>query len=72
MDGGAIWLLKFEAAARLGDSNQDGTVDFFDISPFIAALTSGFYLKEADCNEDGEVNFRDISPFIGILSGQAS
>jgi len=68
VDGGAIWLLKFEAAVRLGDSNQDGTADFLDISPFIVALTSGVYLKEADCNQDGEVNFLDISPFIGILS----
>jgi hypothetical protein len=53
----------------LGDCNFDGFVNFLDISPFIANLTSGIYVDQADCNEDGFVNFLDISPFIGILSG---
>jgi poly(beta-D-mannuronate) lyase len=53
----------------LGDVNLDGSVDFLDISPFIAVLSSGGDQAEADCNEDGSVDFLDISPFIGILSG---
>lgn len=56
-------------AILLGDVNQDGSVDFLDISPFIAVLSGGTFQAEADCNEDGSVNFLDISPFIAILSG---
>ena len=32
----------------LGDVNTDGAVDFFDISPFIAVLSSGGFQCEAD------------------------
>ena len=56
-------------AFLLGDCNQDGVVDFRDISSFINFLTSGDFLAEADCNQDGAVNFLDISPFIDILAG---
>ena len=54
-------------AALLGDSNQDGVVDFFDILAFIEVLQSGIFLLEADCNQDGAVNFEDIPAFIEIL-----
>jgi hypothetical protein len=57
------------AATLLGDVNQDGSVDFSDIPPFIALLSSGGYLVEADSNRDGVVDFADIAPFIEILSG---
>ena len=54
----------------LGDVDQDGVVDFLDISPFIATLASASpFIPEADCNQDGEVNFFDITSFIAILSG---
>ena len=53
----------------LGDVNQDGTVDFLDISPFIATLSSGQFACEADIDQNGEVNFLDIAPFIALLSG---
>ncbi len=52
----------------LGDCNQDGVVDFLDIAPFIALLTTGDYLDEADCDRNGVVNFLDIAPFIDILT----
>ena len=52
----------------LGDVNRDGTVDFFDISPFISVLSAGSFQAEADINGDGMVDFFDISPFIGLLS----
>ena len=52
----------------LGDVNQDGVVNFFDIAPFIAVLSAGGDLSEADINQDGVVNFLDIAPFIGILT----
>jgi hypothetical protein len=54
----------------VGDINMDGLVDFSDIPPFIALLTSGSYQSEADCNFDGMVDFSDIGPFIYILTNQ--
>ena len=53
----------------LGDVNQDGTVNFLDISPFIAVLSGDGFQEEADINRDEVVNFLDISPLIDILSG---
>lgn len=50
------------------DVNLDGSVNFFDIQPFIALLANGEFQAEADCNKDGFVNFLDIAPFITILS----
>lgn len=52
----------------LGDVNTDGSVNFFDISPFIALLTEGTYQEEADTNVDGLVNFMDIASFIALLT----
>ena len=52
----------------LGDCNQNGFVDFSDISPFISILSSGGYLAEADTNGDEVVDFADIALFISILS----
>ena len=54
----------------LGDVNLDGTVNFLDISPFIAILSTGEFQTEADIDQNEEVNFLDISPFIAVLSGQ--
>ena len=59
---------SFIATALLGDVNRDRSVDFLDISPFIALLSNGEHQTEADINQDGDVNFLDISPFIVILS----
>ena len=53
----------------LGDMNQDGDVNFFDISPFISMLSTGEFSCEADLDQNGLVNFLDISPFIELLSG---
>ena len=58
----------FDAPFLLGDVNQDGFVDFLDISPFISVLSGSPYLAEADINEDGFVTFLDINPFITLLS----
>lgn len=52
----------------LGDVNQDGSVNFLDISAFIAVLSGGGFQAEADTNEDGSVNFLDISAFIALLA----
>jgi len=50
------------------DVNLDGSVNFLDIAPFIAALTASGYTPSADCNGDGENTFADIAPFIAALS----
>ena len=64
-----IHILDFNISSfLLGDVNRDGTVDFFDISPFISVLSAGSFQAEADINGDGMVDFFDISPFIGLLS----
>ena len=68
-DYGLAWRGNQVAVALLGDTDQDGVVNFLDIPPFIAILTAGTYLEEADCNEDGIVNFLDIPAFIAILNG---
>ena len=52
----------------LGDCNQDGAVNFSDISPFITILAADDFLGQADTNEDGAVTFDDIAPFIVLLS----
>ena len=44
------------------DFNNDGTLNFFDISAFIAALSN--QEPEADFNNDGRWNFFDISAFL--------
>ena len=51
----------------LGDINQNGVVNFFDVNPFITLLSMGVFQAEADINGDGTVNFFDIGPFITIL-----
>ena len=58
-----------ETLLLLGDVNQDGMVNFLDISPFIGILSSGDIQAEADIDQNGTVNFLDIAPFIGILAG---
>jgi hypothetical protein len=61
-----------------GDTNCDGTVDFFDIDPFVTALLdAGGYADlqptcdrmSADTNEDGYVDYFDIDVFVQLLLG---
>ena len=61
-------LTSLDATVVLGDVNQDGIVNFLDISPLINLLTLGVFQAEADINGDGMVNFLDISPFITLLT----
>ena len=53
----------------LGDVNLDGEVNFLDIAPFIAVLSSNGSQAEADIDQNGMVEFLDIQPFINVLSG---
>ena len=66
--GDTLRLTSFNFAFVLGDANQDGVVDFSDISVFISILSVSGFLPEADINGDQEVDFSDISPFIQLLS----
>lgn len=59
-----------------GDVNCDGVVDFFDIDPFVTALTgaNAYYAiyscnwYNADANGDRQVDFFDIDAFVQLLT----
>ena len=62
----------------LGDVNCDGSINVFDIDPFVLALVDpaayatahpGCRIDNADCNGDGDVNVFDIDPFVSLLVG---
>ena len=61
-------LVVLNDVVLLGDLNQDGSVSFFDITPFISILSDSGFQAEADFNVDGVVDFFDIQPFIDTLS----
>jgi hypothetical protein len=61
-----------------GDVNCDGTVDFFDIDPFLLALFDptgyataypGCDIQSADMNNDTTVDFFDIDGFLTCVFG---
>ncbi len=73
----AVMPWPFEAPPETGDCNCDGMIDFFDIDPFVMAMTTpetyeATYpdcdLSTADCNLDGIVDFFDIDPFIALIT----
>jgi hypothetical protein len=68
-------------APTIGDLNCDGSIDVFDIDPFVLALaTPEAYVAAypdcdymlADINGDGAVNAFDIDPFVILLTGGGS
>ena len=63
---------------QLGDLNCDGTLDAFDIDPFVLALTDpvGYAaawpdcnINNADINGDAVIDAFDIDPFVALLTG---
>ncbi len=48
------------------DLNSDGAIDFFDVSAFLAAYSSGDLM--ADFTGDGQLNFFDVSAFLQVFS----
>ena len=67
-----------EVGPFAGDLNCDGSIDAFDIEPFILALfePATYEVLFPDCditlgdlNRDGEVNAFDIEPFLDVLFG---
>ena len=84
IDGGYAYVtclsqgLAVIAIRTVGDLNCDGSIDFDDIDPFVAALSgeAGYraayancHWRNGDCNGDGEINFDDIDAFVGLLAG---
>ena len=70
-EGGSVFApdanLTVTLFLLLGDTNQDGVLNFADIPRFVESILSGTFLAEADVNQDGEVNFQDVGPFIQVL-----
>lgn len=48
------------------DLNNDGVLNFFDVSAFITAFNSG--QPDGDFNMDGNFNFFDVSGFLGAFT----
>ena len=89
---GVSWQITIDAFAAVfpcqpppGDLNCDGSVNNFDIDPFVLALTSAGHPTPcddydavypdcscmlADTNGDGSVNNFDIDPFVELLTGE--
>ncbi len=53
----------------IGDVNEDCTVNFLDIGPFVQCLRTGDYHPQADLDFSGAVDFGDILPFLLVLTG---
>lgn len=77
IDDVALWAMDCTPPMLLADLNCDGTVDFADINPFVAALGGEDAYEaaypdcdwsRADCNQDGTVDFADINAFVAQLS----
>ncbi len=76
----AIVLLCLSGTAhgyQVGDLNCDDSVNFFDIDPFVLAITDPAAYEAAypdcdimlaDCNGDGLVNFFDIGCFVELIT----
>ncbi|MCG3126111.1 MAG: hypothetical protein CHACPFDD_00941 [Phycisphaerae bacterium] len=82
--GEVVWLYGIYPATDIcllqryspGDLNCDGSVDGFDVEPFLLALTDPHLYGVvypacdamlADVNADNSLNGFDIEPFVGIL-----
>ena len=77
LDAFVVTSLDCTAPYPLGDLNCDGTLNNFDIDPFVLAITNetaynaaypGCNRMLADCNEDGTVDNFDIDPFVALVS----
>ncbi len=50
----------------IADFNNDGTLDFFDISAFVSSFVA--METQADLNDDGLYNFFDVSAFVSAYT----
>ncbi|MCG8408973.1 MAG: right-handed parallel beta-helix repeat-containing protein [Phycisphaerales bacterium] len=64
---------EFQAGLALGDINGDGSVDLFDIPPFVLVLVGEPQMSQhtdrSDLNDDGVINGTDIQVMVEILLG---
>ena len=51
------------------DLNNDGNIDFFDVSTFLSAFAQGGHA--ADMNNDNEFNFFDVSIFLNAYTTES-
>ena len=65
-DSGSVYVIGSDANACPGDFNDDGSLDFFDISDYLGAFNSGDL--SADFDGDGNLNFFDVSDFLAAFS----
>jgi hypothetical protein len=74
---GIDWSMSVDACpSSRGDANCDGSIDFFDIDPFLTALFDlsayeATYCGGAICTADGDcsgsIDFFDIDPILACL-----
>lgn len=65
----SAWMVRATGEpvqACVADFTGDGTLDFFDVSAFLGAYTTGN--PTADLNIDGEYNFFDVSLFLSLYT----
>lgn len=61
----AILITSTTQAPCLADFNNDGVLDFFDVSGFLAAFAASD--PAADLNDDGAFDFFDVSEFLQLF-----
>lgn len=66
IDGFKISSEICDSAGCPADINNDGVLDFFDVSGFISAFNAGE--PDGDFNEDGNFDFFDVSGFINAFN----
>lgn len=66
LDDAIAWVEdNLLAAPCPADINNDGSLNFFDVSAFLTAFNTGD--PAADINNDGMLNFFDVSTFLGAF-----
>ncbi|MBU0641556.1 MAG: M28 family peptidase [Planctomycetes bacterium] len=81
IDAFQVYAYVCEPEYAKGDMNCDGSINGFDIDPFVLVIASeppysDYYAQFPDCdhmladiNNDGQVNGFDIDPFVALLGG---
>jgi len=68
IDQGGLWTVDISPCGEScpADLNQDGNINFIDVTLFISAYSSQD--PAADFNNDGEYDFFDITQFLSAYS----
>lgn len=69
-----VVTIEKNAAALLGDANDDGFINMSDVTTIIEYVLgknpSPFVFANADVNEDGFINMSDVTSIINIILGK--